>query len=47
KITFFSASVEEEDSLIRRAKNSQALFMIRLTAGKLWEGGRLLETYFF
>jgi len=46
KITFFSADVEEKDLLIRRAKNSQALFLIRLTAGKLWEAWMLLETHY-
>lgn len=46
KITFFSVGVKEKDLLIRRAKNSQALFLIKLTAGKLWEAWRLLETHF-
>ena len=47
KLTLFSARSEESDELIRRAQNSQALFLIRLTAGILWEGWRLLETHFF
>lgn len=47
KITFFSAKDEEENDVVRGAQNSQAFFLIRLTAGKLWEGWRLLETHFF
>lgn len=43
----FSASLEESDEILRRAQNCQAIFMIRLTAGKLWEGWQLIGKYFF
>ena len=48
KLTVFCASGREEDSeLIRRAMNSQALLMVRLTAGYLWEGWLLLDKKYF
>ncbi len=47
KFTFFSVSLDGDDPLLKCASNSQALFMVRLTAGKLWEAWELLRRFFF
>ena len=46
KYAIFSASIDEQNEITRRAHNMQALFMIRLLAGKLWEGWLLLNRFF-
>jgi len=48
KLTVFcAAGREESNEIVRRAQNAQALLMVRLTAGYLWEGWRLLQTNYF
>lgn len=48
KLTLFcAAGREESNKIVRRAENSQALLMVRLTAGYLWEGWRLLDINYF
>ncbi len=47
KLVFCSMNDSEEHGIITTAENMQALFLIRLTAAKLWEGWRLLETHYF
>lgn len=48
KLTLFCATGREESSkIVRRAENSQALLMVRLTAGYLWEGWKLLDINYF
>ena len=48
KLTVFcAASKKESNEIVRRARNSQALLMTRLTAGYLWEGWLLLQTNYF
>jgi hypothetical protein len=47
KLIYFSSSTEESNDTIRKALNSQALFLLRLQAGKLSEGWQLLQNYFF
>jgi len=48
KLTLFCAATREESNKIaRRAENSQTLFMVRLTAGYLWEGWKLLDKNYF
>jgi len=48
KLTVFcAAGREESNEIVRRAQNAQALLMVRLTAGYLWEGWRLLQANYF
>lgn len=48
KLTVFcAAGREESNEIVRRAQNAQALLMVRLTVGYLWEGWRLLQTNYF
>lgn len=47
KLAYFSTGIETTDRTIRAAQNSQAFLLLKMLAGKLWEGWRLLEQDFF
>jgi hypothetical protein len=46
KLIYFSSHATDNE-IIRRGSHSQALFLVRILAGKLFEGWRLLEKNFF
>jgi hypothetical protein len=47
KLSYFSANKKTSDSIVRGAQNSQALFLMKVQAGKLFEGWRMLQQNFF
>lgn len=46
KMEYFTGGESRDSLLMRGAKNSQSLFYLRLSAGKLWEGWRLIKNRF-
>lgn len=46
KLIYFS-SKGADDEIVRAGQNSQALFLIKMQAGKLFEGWRLIQDNFF
>jgi hypothetical protein len=46
KLTYYSSKDTNVD-VVRKAQNTQALLLIRIQAGKLFEGWKLLQKYFF
>jgi hypothetical protein len=46
KMEYYTGGELGDSPLMRIAKNSQSHFYLRLSAGKLWEGWRLIETHF-
>ena len=47
KLVYFSGGTKTTNKILKNAKMSQAVFILRILAGKLWEGWRLIETDFF
>jgi hypothetical protein len=47
KLSYFSANTETADPIGRSAQNSQAVSLILVQAGKLWEGWQMLQKQFF
>ncbi len=47
KFIYFSMTVKTDDRILKHAQSSQALFFMRILAGKLWEGWQFLQKDFF
>lgn len=47
KLVHFTTNTDAHDRTVRAAQNSQAFLLLRILAGKLWEGWRLLERDLF
>lgn len=45
KFTNYSVSLNGSYQILQRAQNAQALLFVRLTAGKLWEAWKLLQSH--